>query len=96
MLVLFSGLNGVVLDMVKPLNASYPFLTLTYYDKYHFKYRARSRGSTANAILCEKGKVHFTGYTYKHCNVHPQVLTDIAGYMYKSLLTLQGTPTVHY
>ena len=79
--VLFSGLNGVVIDTIKPLNLPYPFLTLTYYDKFHFKYRAKPRGSTVNAILCEKGKVH---------------IVDIPDYTYRSFVTLQCTLTDPY
>ena len=76
----FPGSSGVVVNTILPLNVSYPFLTSTFFDKFHFKFQGKSRGSTLNAILCEKGKI----------------LTDVTGYTYRSLLTSQGTPTGPY
>ena len=54
--VFFSGRNGVVYDTILILNDTYP-TTSTFYDKFLGDFRATPRGSTLNAILCEKGKI---------------------------------------
>ena len=94
----FSGRNVVVFDTILILNDTYP-TTSTFFDKFQGNFQAKPRESTVTAILCEKGKI-FTERTkyslYCHYRMSSQFLTDITEYIYRSLLTLQGTPTGPY
>ena len=99
----------MVFDTILILNDTYP-TTSTFFDKFQGNFQAKPRGSTLNAILCEKGKI-FTERTkyslYCYYRMSSQFATDITeyihrslltlkGYTHRSLLTLQGTPTGPY